>query len=110
MDWVMDLAAVVFGFVIRLGVPIALTVGLVYFLRRLDERWQADVEEQTDLIAENVGCWEINNCPKYQREKCKAYAQPDRPCWQVFRSSNGQLQERCVGCDVFQNAPLPFPV
>lgn len=111
MDWINELVAVVLGVVIRLGVPVGLTVLIVVLLRRLDERWQSEIDGQAVVAAGNPGCWDVKNCSAAQREKCNAYKHPETPCWQVFRSSNGgQLPERCVGCDIFRNAPMPIPI
>ena len=97
------------GLLIRFGIPILLTVGLIYLLRRLDERWQSQAEQELAAapMARNSGCWDAKNCTPEQREHCSAYAHPDTPCWQYYRTQQGYLQERCLGCDVFRKAPLP---
>ena len=97
------------GLLMRFGIPILLTVGLIYLLRRLDERWQAEAKGELEAVpmARNIGCWDMNNCSKEQRENCSAYAHPETPCWQHFRSKQGVLQESCLGCDVFRQSPVP---
>jgi hypothetical protein len=103
---------VIVGLLVRFGIPIALTVILVYLLRRLDERWQAEAKRELLALplARNIGCWDVKNCSPEQRQKCSAYSHPDSPCWQHFRDQQGALQERCLGCDVFRQAPVPLPV
>jgi hypothetical protein len=32
------------------------------------------------------------------------------PCWQVFRGKDGQLQERCLACEIFRRSPAPVSV
>lgn len=39
-----EIAAVLLGFLIRLGIPIGLTILLTLFLRWLDKRWQTEAE------------------------------------------------------------------
>jgi hypothetical protein len=53
MDFI-DLMAVVGLFLLRVGVPLAITVGVVYLLRRLDRRWEmeARAEKQAGKAAE----------------------------------------------------------
>jgi hypothetical protein len=86
---------------------------VVYWLSRLDQRWERESEQERSLMpslvlqVKNHGCWEINGCSTENRERCEAYAHPDTPCWQVFRESNGRLQEKCLLCKVFRAAPIP---
>jgi hypothetical protein len=107
MDALTHLFAVITGFALRLAIPIAITAIAIYFLRRLDTRWQAEAEEQLLLpVVEKPKCWEVNGCTPEMRATCAGY-QSDQPCWQAFREENGHLKERCLGCDVFRKAPIP---
>lgn len=102
--------AVVTGIAIRLAIPIGITAIAVYFLRRLDTRWRAEAEEQLLLpVVEKAKCWEIKGCSPEMRATCAGY-QSEEPCWQAFREENGHLQERCLGCDIFKEAPLPVNI
>lgn len=109
MDALTAIITLIVGLLIRFGVPILLTVILVYLLRRLDERWQAEARSEMLAVpmARNTGCWDVHNCSPEQKQECSAYAHPDMPCWQHFRSQQGALQEKCLGCDVFRQAPVP---
>jgi hypothetical protein len=99
---------VLLGMLARFGIPVLLTVSAVYFLRKLDERWQKDSE---DLILEAaslvppIQCWLLRDCPKTRMEQCPAYKEGGKPCWQFFRDQQGQLREDCIDCDVFRDAP-----
>ena len=69
-------AAVLFGILLRFGIPIAITFGLSYLLRRLDEHWRAEAEEEAARAKHKAQqaallqlwiqqpCWEIKNCSK----------------------------------------------
>ena len=99
-------------FLIRFGIPILATIALCYFFKKLDARWQAEGEAYRkkagiELVKTVVPCWVINNCPEDKKEKCPAYQDKKIPCWQQFRSRNGELQERCIGCGVFRASPVP---
>ena len=110
MDWLSVTLTVVIGFLIRIGIPIALTVLVIFWLRRLDERWQLEAQSQrpeTAEIIKNIGCWEINNCSSEQRAGCIAFNHPETPCWQHFRNGNGSLREGCLACQVFRKSPVP---
>ena len=110
MDTLTPLLAVIAGFALRLAIPIAITAIAIYFLRRLDVRWQAEAEDQLLLPAvEKPKCWEVHKCPPEKRQACPGYLS-EQPCWQTFRKENGYLQERCLGCDVFRKAPIPVHI
>jgi len=103
--------AIIIGLLLRFGIPVGLTAALVWLLKRLDSRWQAEAESNTDLKRSpvvNPGCWKIRACPKSERARCKAYARPEEPCWQVFRVQDGRLADKCLLCQVFRQAPVPI--
>ncbi|SRR6266540_14155 len=93
------------GFILRLAVPIAGTILLIFLLRKLDARWQAEAELQPTPV-NKPDCWKIKGCTPEQIENCAAVASP-LPCWQVFRLPNGYLNEDCITCKVFIEAPVP---
>ncbi len=111
--WI-ETGAVILGILLRFGIPILITALIVTLLRRLDERWQREgalpVEEQPHErpLFSTLRCWIINDCTPEQKEQCPAFLEAVRPCWQVYRE-NGTVQERCLGCEVFQSAPIPVP-
>jgi hypothetical protein len=109
MEWLTTVPAMILLVLLRVAIPIAVTLTFIKVLKWLDERWKQESDLEGAEIAQvgNVSCWEINECPAEQRAACKAYNNPDKPCWQVFREKNGRLQERCIGCDIFRHAPVP---
>ena len=110
MQTLSAILAVITGIAIRLAIPIVLTAIAIYFLKRLDTRWQAEAKEQLLLpTVEKAKCWEINKCTAEMRATCSGY-QSELPCWQARRLDNGYLQEQCLGCDVFKKAPIPVKI
>lgn len=109
MDWLTTVFTMVMGILLRVIIPIAATILVITVLKLLDDRWkkEADLDGSAVVKVGNVGCWEINECTAENRAQCLAYANPDKPCWQVFREENGHLQEECIGCDIFRHAPVP---
>lgn len=97
--------AIVTGLLLRLALPILGTSLLIFLLRKLDAHWLAEAE-QPQLRAEKLECWKVKGCSDDQRKTCRA-ASSALPCWQVYRMPNGYLQEKCISCDVFVNAPIP---
>jgi len=108
-------AAVVAGmFVLRLGVPLIITLAVAYFLRRLDAKWQTDAwaeweasHSQNEVIAEanplrpSDDCWSLKGCDETTRANCAAPKQPDIPCWLARRQSEGKLPTECYNCAQF---------
>ena len=106
METILTVAAVSAGFLIRLAPPVLITAILVYFLRKLDSRWQKESQNVLPAV-HKPECWKIKNCSAEQRKNCMAYSS-DLPCWQVFRLPNGYLREECLSCKVFRDAPIPL--
>ena len=96
------------GILLRIAVPIAITFLLGAFLKRLDAKWRAEglqTQAQQSAVPAaqatpqfSLACWEYNQCTPEKMEKCPAYAQNDKPCWEVYRS-NGNLNKPCQTCE-----------
>ena len=97
--------AVLLGLAVRLAAPILITVLVVFALGRLDRHWQAEAKNVT-LKVEKPSCWKTQGCSPAQRKACAGFGSP-LPCWQVFRQPSGYLDEKCLGCPVLLQAPLP---
>jgi hypothetical protein len=104
MNDIADVMIILIGVAVRLVIPILITIIAVYFLRKLDANWQAEGRKAPNKV-EKPACWEIMGCTPDQRKDCPGYKSP-LPCWQARRTSNGYLREECLGCKVFQKAPL----
>ena len=105
METITYFLAILTGLLLRLAIPIAGTLLLVYFLRKLDAHWQAEADH-TPIAVEKVECWKVKGCSEEQRKNCSGATTP-LPCWQVQRQPNGYLQEKCITCEVFTKAPIP---
>lgn len=108
METLSTILAILAGILLRFGLPILVMAIAVYFLRRLDNRWQDEARKrmtETAAHAPQTPCWEVHNCKN--REQCPAYMDPAVPCWQQFRTEEGLLKDGCIDCSVFRNAPVP---
>ena len=95
---------------LRFGLPVAATLAVCWFFKRIDARWQAEAEayrneKGMDKLVPIIRCWVLNDCPPEIRDNCQAYQEKNTPCWQHFRTKNGELKEKCIGCEVFRGAP-----
>jgi hypothetical protein len=105
MDDTSAALAVLTGLAVRLLIPILATALLVFFLRKLDRRWQVEGRSEP-LKVEKPECWKTRHCPSSGRQDCAAY-KSSLPCWQVFRLDNGYLDDECLACPVLIRAPVP---
>lgn len=105
METLTSVLALIAGLLIRLAIPITLTAVLIFLLRKLDARWQAEVKHEP-LLIQKPECWKIKGCSPVLIKHCAATSSP-LPCWQVFRQPNGYLREECLTCKVFVEAPMP---
>lgn len=116
MDEFIAILVVITGFLLRLGIPVVVTAILVVALRRIDQRWQNDAEQNIQSETEHASlfsqfqCWITHNCPQENQDKCPAYLENNKPCWQVFRNGAGELRQKCLDCPVFSNVPVGIPV
>ena len=114
MDGLLEPAVIVGMFLLRVGVPLGLTLGVAWALRRLDAKWQAEAwaeweasHSQEEVIAEakllqpSEPCWSVKGCDEAARANCAAPKQPDIPCWLARRRSEGKLPAECYNCAQF---------
>jgi hypothetical protein len=105
MEPISTLLALIAGLLVRLAIPIVITVLLIVLLRRLDAHWQKEAYLPI-LAIQKPECWQAKGCPPEQRANCMGAKSP-LPCWQAFRLPNGYLREECLTCKVFTEAPMP---
>lgn len=103
--------AVLIGILIRFGLPTLVTALIVWSLKRLDARWQAEIADRRihsmeGVSVQKIKCWDLMNCSEGQREDCIAFNNPSIPCWQLYRNGNGELRQKCLECEIFRVTPI----
>jgi hypothetical protein len=104
------LFVIAYMFVLRIGVPILVTLMIGAWLKRwLEERDAKEIPQAATPVSGNGSrCWDIKHCPDTERAKCVAAKRPDLPCWLALQVSDGTLKEMCYSCPVFTaHAPMP---
>ena len=96
---------------LRLGVPLLLTYGAAWLLRRLDARWQSEAGAKPQAVKGNPGisCWLLQGCQGDVRDTCPAYQDRSIPCWQHFRDGRGRMESKCLNCPIFRRWLAPEP-
>jgi|CXWL01.1.fsa_nt_gi hypothetical protein len=108
MDTLTSILVLLSGVLLRLLVPLSLTALVVFVLRKLDARWQAEAELEMKLLAKDeTPCWREQGLSLDRIEQMSAAS--GKPCWQIKRLPNGYLREECLGCEAFLSAPMPSP-
>ena len=108
MESVSNAVTLALGLLVRLLLPVGLTLSVAWLLRRLDRRWRAEATGQIPAARslQVLRCWVLNDCPEEQRSRCAAYQQQGTPCWQLFRDHHGRLRTSCLDCEVFRLSPV----
>ena len=99
-----SLVAILLGLVLRLALPITFTAIAIYFLRKLDAHWQEEAEKELNQPAEQEQSWNLKDCP-IEKKSVNPVLSSHLPCWQFHRLPSGYLNEECLACAVFRNAP-----
>mgnify|MGYP000852442878 FL=1 len=108
-------------FLLRLGVPLAVTVLITWWLKSLDARWQAEAEARRATAIVGAGqarggafkapqalqlpCLILRNCGDDRQRNCAACKEPELPCWMARLRSDGRLPSACYGCALFRLRP-----
>jgi hypothetical protein len=101
---------IVIGLLVRFGIPIIITLAVVFILRKLDANWRKEAEETPLAVnVENQDSWDATNCSPDPVSECPT-STSIQPCWQIHRQKNGYLREECLTCQIFHQATLPAPV
>ena len=110
MEELATIGGVLLAFLVRIGIPLGLTMLLSWLLKRLDAQWrdeamnykaEAITKAEQDLyftIWSRNPCWEDKQCDPADRLRCKAFLQSEKPCWEVYRT-NGSYNKNCEGCE-----------
>jgi hypothetical protein len=116
-------------FILRIGVPLAITVGIGYVLTRLDAKWQAEADQQAQeqqavqrkqsslpasgfqvpvgkpaglMATAGPPCWSLKGCTEAMKAQCAACHQPGTPCWMARTNAEGRLPAKCKGCELYK--------
>ncbi len=109
MPQVLEGVIVLLLFVVRIGIPIALTLAFGYWLERKLRPPEAPAEtlesvhvarKRSNII--RLHCWDIKRCEPAQRAQCAAYQHPNLPCWLAIQVEGGKVREQCFTCGFYK--------
>ncbi len=101
-------------FLLRLGIPVAITIGVCALLRCFDRKWEEEAQrnatqsaapstEGAPASSKPLPCWLIKGCSTQQRDECPAYLNQTLPCWLVRLRVEGRVPQLCANCDLFRS-------
>lgn len=107
---------VVFMFVLRIGVPIAITllIGLWLEKRLASPQESQEREKSTEKMPLytrtgkiiQIHCWDVKRCEQSKRAQCAAFQHPELPCWLAIQAEGGKLREECFTCPLYKPAKI----
>ncbi len=101
-----DVLVVAYMLILRVGVPILITLMIGAWLRKLLEEREAREQKRPDALAAGQHCWEIKQCPEAEQARCAAKQHPDLPCWLALQLNGAGLKPGCYACPIYtQHAP-----
>ena len=86
-------------FVMRVGVPIALTIALGKWL----EKRLAPPKERNESVRASskiiqLHCWDVKRCAPTVRAQCASFKHPELPCWLALQADGGKVRPECFRC------------
>ena len=110
-DFMIDLIGLIFMFVVRIGIPIALTLIVGRWLeKKLAPQEEVRKTEETAQPAQRtregniiyVHCWDIKRCESTKRAQCAAFQHPELPCWLALQAAGDKVREECYTCAFYK--------
>lgn len=98
---VRDALVIAYMFVLRIGVPILITLMIGAWLKRLLEEREAKPEGIPLRLGEGQHCWDANSNPDTEHAKALAAERPDLPCWLALQVGGAAVTPMCYNCSVF---------
>lgn len=105
-----DILALIVMFVVRIGIPIALTLAFGLWLERKLQPPKEEAEKKANEFARRersskiiqLHCWDLNHCASSKRAQCAACRHPELPCWLALQVEGGKVREECFTCRLYR--------
>ena len=102
-----DALVIGYMFVLRIGVPILITLMIGAWLRRLLEEHEDQPARAPVALKAGQHCWDVAQTTDTARVKAVAAQRSDLPCWLALQVRGPGVQAMCYSCPVFAaHAPV----
>ena len=88
---------VILLFLLRIGVPLAVTLGLAYLYDRLAARWERASVPPAEPQPRA-------GCRLGDRARAATTRWPNTPCWLALEITEGQMPDECLLCPLFRES------
>lgn len=103
---VRDILVLAYLFVLRLGVPLLITLMLGSFIQHgLQQQDAKEMRASNQFGITGAPCWEKKDCPENVRAHCVAFQRPELPCWLALQVAGYGLKEQCYSCPQYTTRP-----
>ena len=97
-----DTFVVVSMFLLRVGIPIALTIALGKWLEKKLAPRQERAAPRANAKVIQLHCWDVRRCAPAVRAQCSAYQHPELPCWLAIQADGGRVRAECFACSFYK--------
>jgi hypothetical protein len=104
--WI-DTFVIVGMFLLRVGVPVALTIALGKWLekrlkpREVEPELKARIPARSSNII-SLHCWDVKRCDAATRAQCAAFKHAELPCWLALQMEGGAVRPQCFSCAFYK--------
>ena len=96
-----DVLVVAYMFVLRIGVPILITLMIGTWLKRLLEEHEEKPATAPLRLKPGQHCWDVAQTADTDQLKAIATRRPDLPCWLALQVNGTGVQEMCYSCPAY---------
>jgi hypothetical protein len=100
---------VILMFILRIGVPVALTLALGYWLEKklrppevVEKELPQPRATKPDAKIIQLHCWDVKRCDSTTRAQCAAVKHPELPCWLALQAEGLPVREECFTCALYK--------
>jgi hypothetical protein len=101
---VQALFVIAYMFVLRIGVPILVTLMIGAWLKRVLEEHDEKPETAPVTLKGGQHCWDVSKTRDTEQAQAVAAQRADLPCWLALQVSGAGLKEMCYACPVFTSS------
>ncbi len=110
-EFLTETVNVIFMFILRIGIPIAITLAFGWWLeKKMAPPAAVEQEKPTQQSPRyrrtgkiiQIHCWDLKRCESAQRAQCAVYQHPDLPCWLAIQADGGKLRPECFACALYR--------
>lgn len=101
---VRDVLVIAYLFVLRIGVPILITLMIGAWLKRALEEHEEKLETAPITLKAGQHCWNVSKTRDAEQAQAAAAQRSDLPCWLALQVNGAGLKDMCYACSVYTSS------